>query len=262
MSTPFDAVIENIRKVGYHNHRLETHSDIVSQGIVNDLIAMCPALQRDIEEGVVVYRMNVQSPGDRKRKVDLFVGEPGPDGEPDLNKVRVAVENKSVVTAHRNKDARFDDLKKVLQAIYQEKAEAIVVATVLIGLAEQVLNVPDELKKRFRQEGRLTEFEERVVPRLSRGDQALWAEFGWAISKNRKDDAKKTAELFLSLPQRESPGMTHVTGYDFVLLVPVFIDNVNPPSLPRPNPLGVDVDQRYQAMLTKICKAYSARWHA
>lgn len=32
---------------------------------------------------------------------------------------------------------------------------------------------------------------------------------------------------------------THVEGYDYVLLAPVFIDNVNPPRLPRPNELGI-----------------------
>ena len=46
---------------------------------------------------------NVASPGDRERRVDLFVGEPDSKGEPDINKVRLAIENKSVITAHRNR---------------------------------------------------------------------------------------------------------------------------------------------------------------
>src|SRR3546814_19440662 len=54
---------------------------------------------------------------DLQRKVDLFVGEPAADGGPDINKVRIAVENKSVVTAHRNRTNRFDELRKVVAAV-------------------------------------------------------------------------------------------------------------------------------------------------
>ena len=43
--------------------------------------------------------------------------------------------------------------------------------------------------------------------------------------------------------------------------VPVHIDNVNPPSLPRPNRLGIDVDAEYARMLEQMCAAYRARWH-
>jgi len=34
MNTPFDAAIAAIAAAGYHNHRLEQHSDIVSDGIL------------------------------------------------------------------------------------------------------------------------------------------------------------------------------------------------------------------------------------
>ena len=102
MSTPFDAAIMAIAAARYHNHRLETHSDIVSNGIVADLRAFCEPFRLDLEKGVVKIWKNVSSPGDRNRKVDLFVGEPGNGGEPDIFKVRIAVENTSVITAHRS----------------------------------------------------------------------------------------------------------------------------------------------------------------
>lgn len=63
-----------------------------------------------------------------------------------------------------------------------------------------------------------------------------------------------------TLPTRHA-GHTHVEGYDDVLLVPVEIDNVNPPALPRPNPLGIDVDADYTRLLERMCSAYTARWH-
>ena len=80
------------------------------------------------------------------------------------------------------------------------------------------------------------------------------------MSVNRPDDPAHTAAKFRKLAIR-SPGHTHIVGYDYVLLVPVYIDNVNPPFIPRPNKLGIDVDRQYRAMLTQICKAYRARWH-
>ena len=47
MNTPFDAAISEIARAGYHNHRLETHSDIVSDGIVADLQLTCEVFRRD-----------------------------------------------------------------------------------------------------------------------------------------------------------------------------------------------------------------------
>ena len=56
-------------------------------------------------------------------------------------------------------------------------------------------------------------------------------------------------------------GQTHLTAFDSVLLIPVRIDNVHPPLLPRPNALGIDVDAEYSEFLERTCKAYTARWH-
>lgn len=258
MTTPFDKAIAAIAKAGYHNHRLEAHSDTVSDGLFEDLLARCVPLKSDLDQGVVRVWRNVSAPGDRLRKVDLFVGEPGLEGQPDVRKVRIAIENKSVITAHRNRTNRFDDLRKVLGAIHGARPEALLVATVLIGLSERVLNVPDQVKKFYRD--REDEFEATVLPRLSSGDPKLWSDFDWAVSKNRPNDPAKTVDLFKSLPTRK-PGHTHVEGYDYVLLIPVSIDNVNPPSLPRPNPLGIDIDAEYDRTLTQMCSAYKARWH-
>jgi hypothetical protein len=258
MTTPFDSAVEAIKRLGYHNHRLETHSDAVSRGLFQDLVTMCAPIRDDLERGAVKVWYNVSSPGDRLRKVDLFVGEPTSQGKIDIQRVRIAVENKSVITAHRNRTNRFDDLKKVLGAIYSARPEAIVVATVLVGLAERVLNVPDQVHKFFHD--RESEFIAGVLPRLSTGDQTLWEEFDWAVSVNASNDPARTLKLLRTLPIRKA-GHTHVEGYDFVLLVPVHVDNVNPPYLPRTNPLGVDVDDDYRQLLEQMCAAYTARWH-
>lgn len=127
-----------------------------------------------------------------------------------------------------------------------------------MGLSDRVLNIPDQVHKFYR--GSEEEFEAKVLPRLSSGDATLWKQFSWAISTNSGSDPQRTVDLLRTLPTRKA-GHTHVEGYDSVLLAPVLIDNVNPPALPRPNPLGIDVDAEYKRMLDQVCAAYTARWH-
>lgn len=138
------------------------------------------------------------------------------------------------------------------------RPEALLIATVLIGLADRVLNIPDQVHKFYRD--RQDEFDRDVRPRLSSGDDKLFSDFSWAVSKNRGSDAEKTLALFRTLPTRGS-AQTHLIAYDSVLLVPVRIDNVHPPELPRPNSLGIDVDADYREFIVRTCKAYTARWH-
>jgi len=261
MTTPFDAVIDQIKLRGFHNHRLEDHSDVVSQGILDDLRERCVPFANDLATGKIFSWPNVRTPGARNRKIDLLVSEADRAGNPDLEKLRFCVENKSVVTAHRNWYARFDDLNDALQVLHRAKAEAVLVATVIVGVAERVLNVPDGLRPRYRK--RPGEFAEQIVPRLSSGDESLWDEFDWAISINRPGDPAKTVRKFRELPTRQ-PSHTHILGYDYVLLVPAFINNVDPPYIPGsddPRNLGINVQGEYDAMLDAVCKAYTARWH-
>lgn len=260
MATPFDDLIEVIRRERYHKHRGTQHSDVVSNGIFRDLLARCPAIARDCGSDAIKKWLNVSAPGKRQRRIDLFVGEPDRKNsrKPAVRRVRICGENKSVVTAHRNRTNRTDDLEKVLSAIHRTRAEAIVVATVLVGTAPRVLNVPDHVKKAYRHD--LPRFDAEILPRLSSGDHKLWAQFPYAISDNEPEDAAGTVEELRKLPTRR-PGHTHRMGFDFVMIVPVFIDNVNPPTLCRDNPFGIDIDADYQRMIKTICRAYKARWH-
>jgi hypothetical protein len=257
MYTPFDQTIDDIRTRGFHNHRLEDHSGTVSRGILRDLLASCEPFRRDFDGSLIREWLDFPSPGGRSRKLDLVVAEPGEEGsEPDLARLRVCIENKSVVTAHRNRTNRYDDLSDVLGVLHQQRPDAILVATVLVGVAENVLNVPDRVRPFVSPE----DFTERVLPRLSTGDETLWDEFPRAVSRNRERDAARTVAKFRELPTRP-PGRTDLVAYDYVLLVPVLIDNVSPPRVMRDNALGIDVDAEYGNMLDRICKAYMARWH-
>jgi hypothetical protein len=257
MITPFDQTIADIKKRGFHNHRLEDHSGTVSRGILHDLRATCEPFGRDFTAGLIHEWFDFPSPGGRSRKLDLVVAEPGEVATmPDIARLRLCIENKSVVTAHRNRTNRYDDLSDALGVLHKKKPDAILVATVLVGVAENVLNVPDRVRPFVSPEN----FTGRVLPRLSIGDETLWADYPHAVSRNRPRDAARTVEKFRELPTRP-PGRTDLVAYDYVLLVPVFIDNVSPPRIARDNALGIDVDAEYGNMLDRICKAYTARWH-
>jgi hypothetical protein len=260
--TPFDDAIAAIQHRGYHNHRLEGHSDIVSGGIYRDLREGCASLMGDVEKLIIQDWYNVSAPGARERKIDLFVGEPeqGADGRPVpvLNKLRLCIENKSVITAHRNWYSRFDDLNSTMGVVHSIRAEAVIVATVLVGTASRVLNIPDRVKAVCKD--RKIDFTANVLPRLSTGDASLWTEFSSAVSTNVPTAARTTVDNLQQLPRR-LPGHTHVEGYDYVLLVPVYIDNVNRPYVDRNNNLGINIDHDYREMLSVICKAYTMRWH-
>jgi hypothetical protein len=257
MSTAFDDVVAEIGARGFHNHRLEEHSGAMSRGIVRDLRKLCKPFERDYVGGCIREWFDVPSPAGRARKLDLVVAEvAGQRGMPDLKRLRLCVENKSVVTAHRNRTNRYDDLSDLVGVLHRNRPDAILVATVLIGLAKSVLNVPDRVKPFLSTE----EFTARVLPRLSTGDASLWDEFPKAVSRNRATDPERTVKKFHELPIRP-PGRTDLVAYDYVLLVPVMIDNVNPPQVARNNALRIDIDTEYHTMLDRICKAYMARWH-
>ncbi|HAC16861.1 MAG TPA: hypothetical protein DCE78_13085 [Bacteroidetes bacterium] len=254
MPNPFDAIIDEMIVQGYHNQRKEIHSDRVGLGIQNDLLKQCREYREDTENGVIKSWINTHTPGARGRKIDLFVGAPTPAGQPDIHTVRLVIENKSVITAHRNVYARYDDLKGTMEAIHSERPETIRIATILVGTATRFLNVADRIKTIFPRQWA------QIQPRLLSGDETLWDDFPSAISKNKENEPATTIRKLRDLGVREA-GQTHSLGYDFILIVPVFIDNVNQPRIARQNPFGIDVDADYNLMLSRICTAYHVRWH-
>ena len=259
MNTPFDNVIRRIIERGYHNHRTAEHSDIVCTGIWNDLLTRCEDIRDDYDRGRIGHWLNQPAPDLQRRRADLLVCETNElTDTPDLSRVRICLENKSVLTAHRNRGERFRDLDNFRSEVQQRRREAIVLGTVMIGTARRYLNVADQVGRLYRSQP--AEFEQNVLPRLSTGDNTLWEDFPVAISENRPDDAEKTLERFRSLPTR-TPNLTHQAGFDYLLLIPVHIDNVNPPRVDRDNSLGLDVDEEYLNFLDIVRRAYIARWH-
>lgn len=254
MSTPFDPIIDNIIRAGYHNQRKEGHSDVLIRQIVSDLDTHCEAFARDRRDGIIHEWLNKKAFDGRT--TDLLIGAADVNGEPDLRNVRIVVENKSVVTAHRNKNARYQDIEREMRASHANNPRTIVVATLIIGTCRQYLNVADHRKKDPRLEP--GQFEAEVLPKLSTGDESLWQDFSKWISHNTHDDPAKTMKFFRQLPVRQMAD-THEVGLDFMLFIPMAINNVNPPKLTMLN--GLDPSAGYWKMITHVCQLYQYRWH-
>jgi hypothetical protein len=247
----FDEILDAIRANGYHNHRKETHSNIVSRRIVADLRGACAAFANDCETGGIRIWERTHGPDDRT--TDLVAGPPNDEGKPDLTKVRLLVENKSVVTAHRNRNARYQDIDRERLSAHRANPKTIVIATLMVGVCERVLNIPDCVSK-FHSKT----FKSDILPRLSTGDQTLWAEFDACVGKNTPEDPAKTVAMFRALPTRQGSD-THLPALDYLLIAPFAIDNVNPPELVAA--LGIDAEADYQRMIQHISRTYTMRWH-
>lgn len=257
MKTPADRVVERIIQDGYHDHRSARHSDIICNHFILDLLKECPPLAEDVNDGKVKWGLNVEVQG-LTHKVDLMVYETDHDSStPALDRARLCMENKSVITAHgKNRKNRQSDLSDFANLLQSKKPEAIVLGHVLVGTGIQYVNVPDAVKKTC--QILKIDFEQDVLPRLSSGDLDLWAEFG---SKPNSDDAAlKTIQMMRSLPVKQK-GFTHELGFDYLLIEPVFIDNINPPRVERNNPFGINIDSQYEEMLKRTGRTYTSRWH-
>lgn len=256
--TPYDYIVDDIADSGYHNHRSESHSDILCYQLFADLRKFCPAFADDARTGAIKHWLNVDVPG-MNHKADMMICDTdGPD-EPSFDRARLCLENKSVITAHgKNRKNRHGNLYEFANVIQAQRREVIVVGSVLIGTAVQYLNVPDKLKPACELLG--IDFESKVLPRLSTGDESLWSINPRARSVNRPGDPRKTADLMRTLPVKPR-GHTHEEGFDALLIAPIFVNNVDPPRVDRENDLGIDVDVDYQAALDRICRAYTARFH-
>ena len=181
----------------------------------------------------------------------------GNNSEPTLARSRLCMENKSVITAHgKNRKNRQSDLSDFANLLKAKKPEAIVLGHILVGTGIQYVNIPDTVKRKCQILG--IDFERDVLPRLSSGDSKLWAEFG--TKQNSEDAAFKTIEMMRTLPVKEK-SFTHELGFDYLLIEPVFIDNINPPRVERENIFDINIDSQYLDMLRSTCRAYTSRWH-
>lgn len=284
--TPFDEHAARANEEGYHNHRVNTHSDLISEGIIRDVVARAPTLRADLDSGKVGFWVNRRNPWGRKRNTDFIVAEPDLRGKPrpellvplglrgasawglnpDPENVRIIGEHKSVVTAHRNRSARHDDLDHLYKDANAHGKDVIVFATVMVGVAEWYLNVADGVKafydewahdasgkrqKVFRQD----RFQQEFMPRVRAHDLTLMDDFIAAVSENSPRDVEATFELFRTLPRRPATERSR-PGFDALLLVPIHYDNIHPARVERANRFGIDVDEAYDHFVGRVAADY------
>jgi len=249
---PLAEVFNRIQQSGYHNHRGTSHSDLFSDRIVADLQRLCQPFRDDYTKDVVRVWRNVKGPDERH--VDLLIAAPGAGKRPNLDQIRIVIEHKSVITAHRNRNARFQDIDRGIRATHAKDPRTIVVATLLVGLGPRYLNVADQVKKACKH--RKLNFNSKILPRLSTGDQRLWTDFDDCVSPNEPGDARDTIKMFKTLPVRLLSN-THEEALDFLLIIPVRINNVDAPQLGRVR--GINAQADFKRMINHICKAYATR---
>ena len=137
-----------IRWINEHlgfNPRSQANSDALSEFVIADLKANCPAFQRAMESGALVAKKN---PNVRtkvaERSIDLVFHERS--ATPALS-VRVSVEHKTIMTAHgKARKNRYGDLIAYCNHMHNHRKDCIAAAIVVISTSPEYEN-PDGFAK-------------------------------------------------------------------------------------------------------------------
>ena len=286
-STPFDHHASRVQEQGYHSHRGSNHSNVIGEGILRDLRSASTNLREDLDAGKVGCWINSKIPfHEGTWDADVVIAEPDeltlppeqrpgacpvdgaagiPGVKPDGRKLRLVMEHKSIITAHRNRINRFKELASDVEYSNDAGYNVIVAATILIGTAPRVLQVVDGVRKLYKLPGggnRYDEerFDREVGNRLRARDPTIWDQFAGFVSTNRPTDAANTVEYFRRVFPLRSQDRVNQRGMDALMLVPVFYDNVGTARVDRDHPLGADVDGRYADFIGTLSTAYARRW--
>ncbi len=248
MSTIFDTWIEEISKKPFYSGRGGVHCKALALALEKELLERSPALRTDRNSGLVRSWTRRTLAATRGRH-DLLCGPADVAGEPAPGGLRICIDVKTVVTAHRNGPTRAQELRDAAKRIAGDSPESLHVAVVLVGTEARYLNVADQVAALYRKMGKERFFDESIVPRLSTGDESLWTDCAWGISPNKPNDAATTAALFLGL-----------TEFDALFVAPVHIDNVTPPKVDRAHPAFGRFDEQYEVAMASVVGEYMKRW--
>lgn len=139
--------LSHLREAGY-NPRSSKHSDALSEVIVDDLLAYCPAFQRKAAAGEVVYDLNFTIfTGTAEWNIDLVIGTPPPGIEPPSepgsivrsrpSTVEIGIEHKAVMTEHRKAvKNRKRDFEAHHDHLHRYNSRAIAGGVLLVNGAE------------------------------------------------------------------------------------------------------------------------------
>lgn len=105
-----DAFLQHLRERGY-DPRSNKHSNALAEAIIADLVSTCATIHRAAAAGDLVYDVNFTiRVGRSDWNIDLVLGQPPPPPQPEAEGIRratqssvqIAIEMKSIMTAHRN----------------------------------------------------------------------------------------------------------------------------------------------------------------
>jgi hypothetical protein len=259
--TAFSDLIDFIRNERIHHPRTGVHSDILSKGLLNDLCRVSDVFLNHAEEGEICYKLNMKiEDASRHHVVDLVIGRPRNKGQlqakseqlagdgplcqcvGELVETRIIIENKSLVTAHRNVFNRTRILTDISDFVRNSKhKDAILIGTFLVGTAERFLNYETFVRAR--------DVLNRLCKKSSYDFDSLEKNIGTGsrelrdfvtnpnlpermVSVNRTDDPKRTLQSIVG----DIPVKTDTkTGYDALIIQFCHIDNVDPPRLDFPD---------------------------
>lgn len=124
------------------NPRAQKQSNALSGFIIDDLRAYSPRVDSDCRTGLVVTNNNANvATRIHTRNVDLVLSVPFVVGP--LDRVRVAIEHKSLMTAHgKARKNRLGDIVAFANHVHNHSLRAIAAATMVVNVSPQYRN-PD-----------------------------------------------------------------------------------------------------------------------
>jgi hypothetical protein len=132
------------QNIGF-NPRAQQNSNALSEFVVADLVASCPAIRAAIESEVLTPKKNSEvNTASAVRTVDLVLFE-----KPKLPLICVciSVENKTIMTAHgKARKNRYGDIIAYSNHMHNHRRECIAGAIVVVNVSPKYEN-PDEFAK-------------------------------------------------------------------------------------------------------------------
>ncbi len=274
VASAFDDLVDHIIKHKIYNPRPQVISRVLSRGIIKDLIKYSKHFREHIKEGIAVFRTDLRLTKDGKsHTIDLALGlrkksesrtKRKPlsieiDGESlivyneEPLEFTLFLENKSIITAHRNKRNRTRDLESLASFLPKFGEDPIKAATMIIGTAERYLNV-DRLK--WAEDALDLLCKERNSDISIEGIRESMGQSDQTLIELLKDE--KIAELFCSKNKTEDPQKTMETvisevplkpdsqeGFDAIAIQFLSLDNIHTPTLVTPDYFSDEKYRRY-----------------
>lgn len=259
-----DEFVQHLVQHGYHP-RSSRHSDFLSSLIIRDLIDRCPAIRRKAATGEIVAKLHHhQMVGTDDWQIDIAIGTcagnpipPTPETAPPIRFappviIQIAIELKGIMTEHHKaRRNRLRDFGAFLGHAQRYDPKTVVAAFLAVNSADW--------------------FYSRL--NLGKTTRSEITRHGGKGTTGRQV-AKAVVDLYRSIYLRHSP--QDRPGLDGIGVIAVEHDNIQchpdpsnfagmhrpttaAPAPPAPAP-GDPL--HYEAMLQRICNAYSARFGA